>query len=143
MNHHVIKALNQFLEGNYMAIHAYDQYMQHINDHEMKQILQTIQQHHQQHASRIAERIQNLGGTPVNDVGLKGKMILFLNRLRSTKEPISILKDALIGEDRGIRMSQKLVEGDLDQESLTLVNDILSRDEKHVQLLNQLIHQRK
>lgn len=142
MKDNVIKELNNFLEGNFMAIHAYENYIQHINNTEVKQILQKIQQDHKQHASIIAERIQNLDGIPVNNVGIKGTIAKFANSLKgSTKEPISILKDALVGEKRGIQMSKELVKGDLDHESLTLVKEILRHDQKHVELLNHLIRQ--
>ena len=74
MKNNVIKELNTFLEGNFMAIHAYDNYIHHIDNVEIKQVLQKIQQEHKQHAMMIAERIQNLGGIPVDDVGMMGML---------------------------------------------------------------------
>lgn len=141
MENAVINELNAFLEGNYMAIHAYERYIHDINDSKIRDVLQKIQQDHKQHATMIAERIQNLGGVPVNDVGFKGAMAEFVNNLKgSSHDPEFILQDALKGEERGIKMSKELVEGDLDPESLKLVKSILKHDEKHVDLLNQLIH---
>lgn len=137
----IIKELNAFLEGNFMAIQAYERYIQKIKEPHIKQIFQKIQQDHKQHATMIAERIQNLGGVPVDDAGLKGTISNMTQNLkRSTQGTASILKDALAGEYRGIEMSKELVKGDLDPESLELVNDILTHDEKHVDLLDQLIH---
>ena len=43
MDTSVIKELNTFLEGNFMAIHAYEKYIHHIDDSEIKQTLQKIQ----------------------------------------------------------------------------------------------------
>ena len=140
MKNKVIKELNTFLEGNFMAIHAYDNYIHHIEDVEIKQVLQNIQQDHKQHAMVIAERIQNLGGTPVDDVGMMGHVAEFINKIKGpTKDLAPILKDALVGEHRGIEKSKELLDGDLDPESLKLVKSILNVDQKHVELLDKLL----
>lgn len=139
MSQSVIDELNTFLEGNYMAIHAYDQYIHHMDDDMIKRQLQQIQQQHKQHAALIAERIQNLGGKPVHDVGMMGKMAEFMQQMKSTTDREHILKDALVGEQRGIKTSQELMEQDLDQESLQLVESILNRDREHVTLLQNLL----
>ena len=140
MKNNVIKELNTFLEGNFMAIHAYDNYIHHIDNVEIKQVLQKIQQEHKQHAMMIAERIQNLGGIPVDDVGMMGHVAEFMNKIKGpTKDLAPILKDALVGEHRGIEKSKELLDGDLDPESLTLVKRILDVDQQHVELLDELI----
>lgn len=144
MNTNTIKALNEFLEGNYMAIHAYEDFIEHIDHPQIKKSLQEIQQGHKEHAAKISERIQNLGGVPVNDVGLKGKMVEFMKNFTSTSHGTNeILKDALKGEERGISVSRDLVKGDLDTESLQIVQSILNHDEKHVELLHQFIQEQK
>lgn len=63
MTNNVIKELNTFLEGNFKAVHAYEKYIQHIDDGELKRVLQIIQQNHKKHAMVVAERIQNLGAS--------------------------------------------------------------------------------
>lgn len=137
----VVKNLNEFLEGNYMAIHAYENFIHHIQEPELKKSLQDIQQEHKQHALLVAKRIQDLGGIPVDDVGLMGHMAEFMKNLTGpTIETNSILKDALVGEQRGIDKSKELVKGDLDSESLELVKTILNHDESHIDLLNKLLH---
>jgi bacterioferritin len=140
-NNHVIKELNTFLEGNFMAIHAYENYIHHIDDVEIKLVFQKFQQEHKQHAMMIAERIQNLGGKPVDDVGMMGNVAELINKIKgSTKGSTDILKDALVGEHRGIEKSKELLDGDLDSESLALVKHILEVDQKHVDLLDILTH---
>lgn len=140
MDKSVIKELNTFLEGNYMAVHAYEKYIHHIDDSEIKQTFQKIQQDHKQHAVLIAERIQNLGGIPVDDVGMMGSVAELINKLKgSAKNLAPILKDALLGEQRGIEKSKEVLDGDLDPESLELVKGILKHDQKHIDLLDELI----
>ncbi|ARK29574.1 DUF2383 domain-containing protein [Halalkalibacter krulwichiae] len=141
MNTKTIKELNQFLEGNFMAIHAYENYIEHIDNAMMKQTLQQLQQEHKQHAMLVAERIQNLGGVPVDDVGLRGNIAeIFIKLKGTTYDPIAIIKDAKVGEQRGIDKSKQILEGDLDKESLDLVQDILNKDTEHIERLDQLLH---
>lgn len=141
MNEKVIKELNEFLEGNFMAIHTYDRYIHRMDDPEVKKILQTIQREHKEHAALIAERIQNLGGKPVNDTGIRGTVAEFFANLKeATRGTDDILRDAIAGENRGIEVSRKMLEGDLDSESASLVRKILEDDEKHIDLLKRHLH---
>ena len=141
MEDKVVKELNEFLEGNYMAIHAYDKFIHHIDDPICKDKLQEIQKEHKMHAMQIAERIQDLGGIPADDVGWKGSIAEFMaDMTQSTDGTQHILQDALTGEQRGIEKSREILEGDLDPESLELVKSILHRDEKHVEELNGMLH---
>jgi len=136
----VIKELNTFLKGNYMAIQAYERYIHHIDDSDIKQTLQKIQKDHKEHAMLVAERIQNLGGIPVDDVGMVGSVAELINKIKGpTKDLAPILKDALVGEHRGIEKSKEILNGDLDPVSLELVKAILNHDQKHVDLLDELI----
>ncbi len=138
MKNNVVKELNTFLKGNLMAIHAYDSYIHRTQDTVIKQVFQEIQKDHKQHAAMIAERIQNLDGIPVDDVGLMGNAAELMNTIKRSSNDIDhILKDALVGEHRGIEKSKELLNGDLDPESLTLVENILSIDQQHVDLLDK------
>jgi len=140
MKNKITKELNQFLEGNFMAIHAYEDFIEHMKDPAIKKTLQNIQQGHKQHAIKVAERIQDLGGVPVDDVGMKGKMVELMKNMKGkTIGTKDILKDALVGEQRGIEVSRKILENDLDQDSLQLVKTILAHDEEHVERLQHLI----
>ena len=140
-NSQVIQELNKFLEGNYIGINAYERYINHITDEKIKKVLQDIQKDHKLHVIRIAERIQNLGGIPVDDTGFKGNMIDFTNLFKkASSDAHFIIRDALKGEDQGIVMSEKLVRGDLDLESRQLVEEILDHDRKHLNQLNKYLH---
>lgn len=140
MSEKIIEELNQFLEGNYMAIHTYDDYIHRTDDESIKKIFQQIQQEHKHHAEILAERIQNLGGKPVNNPGVKGSVVQWMKKLKPTPGTEEMLKDAIAGEERGIEISQKLLDGDLDEESLAIVKEILSRDKNHVTMLQNLLH---
>ncbi|KAA9021768.1 DUF2383 domain-containing protein [Niallia endozanthoxylica] len=142
MRKRVVDELNQFLEGNYMAIHAYENYINHCQDAELKHTLHQFQQEHKQHAQMTADRIQSLGGIPIDHLGLKGTIIEWIKNLtEKTNRDTHIVKDALAGEARGIEVSQKILKNDLDTESKQLVEKILNHDQQHVNVLKKLLQQ--
>lgn len=52
-----------------------------------------------------------------------------------------IVNSALKGEDYyGIKISEEIVQGDLDPESHKLIHNILNKDMEHVNVLKQLTH---
>lgn len=142
MHNTAIKELNALLKGEHMAIHGYEKYMEDINDQNLKSELQKIQIDHKHHAIRLAERIQNLGGRPCSDVGVAGEIGQIMSGIKSIskKDTKSIVTQAYNGEKNGIRMADELVKGDLDEQSRTLVNDILDVDRGHLTKLNEFIN---
>ncbi|HOQ36675.1 MAG TPA: PA2169 family four-helix-bundle protein [Acetivibrio sp.] len=141
MENTVVKELNALLKGNYMAIHGYEKFIQNVEDPVAKNELQRIQKEHKQNAAAIAERIQNLGGVPEDGPGLMGTMGELMNRLKGVSGNTEfIIKDALESEDKGIKMAEELVRGDLDPESRKLVEDILNVNRQHVSQLNNLLN---
>jgi bacterioferritin len=137
----VITELNEFLKGQYMGIHSYEHLIQKVSDPIMKEEFQKIQQDHKEHAMMVAERIQNLGGRPVDDEGLIGSIQNYMSQFMIPDDVEGILKTAIKGEGYyGIQVSEKIVRGDLDKESYQLIESILNKDRQHVQLLNRLLH---
>ncbi|WP_354670008.1 ferritin-like domain-containing protein [Paenibacillus sp. BSR1-1] len=137
----VINTLNNFLKGQYMGIHAYEHHIQKLTDPNIKNEFQRIQQDHKDHALKVAERIQNLGGTPVDDEGLIGSVQGFFGQFMIPDSTDGIIQSALKGEDHyGIQVSEEMVKGDLDIESRQLIEEILDKDREHVNFLNRLVH---
>jgi bacterioferritin len=121
-----------------MAINGYERYIQSIKDTNVKGELKKIQQDHKQHAIKIAERIQNLGGRPVESEGVMGKAASVMSGIKDMgmmSDTSSILKEARRGEDNGIKMADEVVRGDLDPDSAVLVRDILNDDRNHLDRL--------
>lgn len=137
----VIKELNAFLKGQYMGIHQYEHFIKHLEDPSVKKEFQKIQQEHKEHASQVAERIQNLGGIPVDDEGIMGSIQNYMSRFSIPNTTEDMIKMAKEGEDLyGIHMSEEIVKGDLDPESKALIESILDKDRQHVEHLDSLIH---
>ena len=124
-----------------MGIHAYEHYIENLKDPEMKKEFQRIQQDHKQHALKVAERIQNLGGVPVNNEGIVGSVQGLISQFTVPDTTEGIVNSALKGEDYyGIKISEEIVQGDLDPESHKLIHNILNKDMEHVNVLKQLTH---
>lgn len=137
-----IVELNALLRGEHMAIDGYEKYIQNITEPNIRGELQKIQQEHKQHAIKISERIQNLGGRPTDGVGIGGRVAEVMSSIKDmgTKDVKAILKDAYNGENNGIKMADELVKGDLDNDSMTLVNNLLNADRNHLNTLGALIN---
>ncbi len=125
-----------------MGIHAYEHHIQKLTDPEIRREFQRIQQEHKNHALKVAERIQNLGGKPVDDEGLIGSVQGFFSQFMIPETPVGMIESALKGESYyGIRVSEDIVRGDLDLESQQLIESILDKDREHVRYLQQLLHE--
>ena len=139
-NEVVIKELNAYLKGEYTAIHSYEQYIEQVTEPAIKTELQRIQQEHKEHAAKIAERIQNLGGRAVNDNGVMLSMMEGMKRLKGTPDTTDgILQSAIHGQEMGMKMTEEIVRGDLDPESKKMVAENLDEDREHINQLNNLI----
>lgn len=135
----IVKELNAYLKGEYMGIHAFEHYIHHTQDPHIKTELQRMQQEHKQHAAKIAERIQNLGGQAVMDNGMKLSMMEFMMDIKGYPDTTEgILKGVIKGQMMGIDTSEEIVQGDLDQTSLLLVKENLAEDRAQVDQLMQL-----
>jgi bacterioferritin len=141
MDKKVVKELNAYLKGEYMAIKAYEGFMERIKDNSIKGELRKIQRDHKRHAIKVSDRIHALGGKPVKGAGLMGTMSDVKNLIkRNSDDTRFIIKDAGAGEYRGIQMAEEVVKGDLDAESLELVKSLLEEDRSHVEKLSNFIH---
>lgn len=137
-NQQTVKTLNNFLKGQFMGIHAYEQYIQKITDQETKQKFQRIQQELKDDAAKVAKRIQNLGGTPVHDEGLVGSIQGSIHNLMIPDQLDGIVEDAIKGENMGIHKTEELIDDELDEESLRLIKELLNKDREHIQMLQHL-----
>lgn len=137
-----ITTLNKFLKGIYMGINGFNRFIAKLQPSPLKETFIVIRDDQIRHANIISERIKILGGEPVKDEGIVGKMtgsISFMFQSLSSEE--KILKQAIKGENLyGIRMSEQLVKDQLDEQSLSLVKQILDEDRNHVDQLKKYLH---
>jgi bacterioferritin len=140
-NDTVIKELNAILKGEQMAIASYSRFMEELEDDRIKNEFQQIQQDHKGHAERLYRRIQELGGTPDTDTGFAGVMASVKMAVQGLKRDSAadVLKKAYDGEDKGIAMVEEIKKGDLDEESLGIVNSILNEEHGHLSKMAHML----
>jgi rubrerythrin len=141
MKRETINELNTLLKGEYMAINAYDRFIGEASDSTAKQELTDIQEEHKRHAEILSQHIKGIGGQPQQGTGIAGVMASATGTLEGLKKRNTeeIIKEAYDGEDKGIAKSEEIVKGDLDEESMKLVNGILSDDHGHLSKMAHMI----
>lgn len=140
-NKEAIKSLNALLQGEYMAVESFNNFISKIENENVKNCFQDIQQQHRQNINLLAEYIQNIGGEPDENIGIKGKMgeIKINMGLGSKSNDIKIIEKAIKGETQGVNMAEKVLRGTLDDKSRDLTGEILQKDRESIEKLNKLI----
>ncbi|WP_318503140.1 DUF2383 domain-containing protein [Bacillus sp. T3] len=140
-NEIIVEELNTLLRGTYMGVRALEHHIHQLDNADLRQYFQSIQQEAKQNASKLAERIQNLGGMPADDEGISGSMHSFMHKVMLPHDNRKIIEDALKGMDNyGVDYSEELVRGDLDAESKRIVEDVINTNRRHVEKLRELLH---
>ena len=89
-----------------MGIHSYEHFIQKLGNSPLKEAFVAIQKEQKNHATMIAERIQKLGGTPVTNEGIIGKIQAAISNLFekfNTEEEIQNVIETLVKEVAEIR----------------------------------------
>lgn len=139
-NTETIKALNQLLQGEYMAVEGFNTFISKVKDADAKKTLQEVQKQHRQNIDTLASYIQEMGGQPDENLGMKGRMAdmkvnMDLGLKADTDE---IIKKAVEGETKGVNMAEKVMRGNLDDKSRDIAGEILHRDRGCIDILNSL-----
>lgn len=137
----ILKTLNQLLQGEYMAVESFNNFISKLEDEQVKKVFQEVQQQHRENINKLARYIQNLGGRPDENLGLKGMMgQLKVNMdLGSQVETKEIIEKAIEGETQGVKMAEEVLRGDLDDKSRDLAGEILHQDRKSIEKLKKLL----
>lgn len=139
----VTKPLNKLLQGQYMGIHSYEEFIKNLDDASpLRSRFIMIQKDLKHHAELPSERIQELHGTPATSEGVIGKIEQFISLIFDHPQgEKDILKHAIKGENLyGIKMTEKLVRDKLDEKSMSLVHQILDNQREHVDYLKSELH---
>ncbi|SHK20421.1 DUF2383 domain-containing protein [Paramaledivibacter caminithermalis] len=137
-----VKALNKLLQGEHMAIEAFNIYINEVDDEYMKKTFQKIQNQHRDNMTVLSNYIQDLGYKPDEKLGLKGVMGDFMVNMELAGDTDSsyVINKAIKGENQGINMAEKVLRGKLDQTSRTLAGEILKKDRESLSKLEELRH---
>lgn len=140
-NSETIKALNELLQGEYMAVDSFNNFISRLEDENAKKTLQEVQKQHRENIDKLASYIQSIGGQPDENLGMKGSMgEMMLNMdLGSSSDMEEIVKKAIEGETKGVNMAEKVLRGDLDDRSRGIAGEILEKDRKSIEKLKKLL----
>lgn len=134
-----IKSLNKLLQGEYMAIESFNNFISRVKNENIKAAFQDIQKQHRDNTSVLAKYIQNMGGKPEENLGLKGIMgNIKLNMELGSSMDYDIVKKAIEGETKGVNMAEKVLRGNLDNESRNIAGDILKNDRELINKLGEI-----
>lgn len=136
-----IKVLNELLQGEYMAVESFNNFISKLEDEKVKEVFQEVQKQHRENIDTLASYIQDIGGQPDENLGMKGKMadIKINMDLGSDTDSQEILNKAIEGETKGINMAEKVLRGNLDDRSRNITGEILEKDRKSINKLKSLL----
>lgn len=140
-NTETVKALNQLLQGEYMAVESFNNFLSKLDDQNAKRVFQEVQKQHRENISKLASYIQDIGGRPEENLGLKGKMgeIKINMDLGSDPDMTEVIEKAIEGETQGVNMAEKVLRGNLDDRSRDIAGEILNNDRKLIEKLKSLL----
>lgn len=139
-NNESVKALNELLQGEYMAVESFNNFISKVDDDRIKNGFQDIQKQHRENIDMLASYIQNIGGKPDENLGMKGKMAEFkMNMDLGKLSHEEIIKEAIEGETKGIEVTEKILRGNLDDKSRDITGEILENDRQSIEKLKKLL----
>ena len=140
-NIETIKSLNELLQGEYMAVESFNNFIFRLEDGNARDVFQDIQKQHRENIDKLASYIQDIGGQPDENLGIKGKMadIKINMDLGSKVDDVEIIEKAIEGETQGVNMAEKVLRGNLEDKSRDIAGEILQKDRRSIDKLKGLI----
>lgn len=141
-NSETIKVLNELLQGEYMAVDSFNNFISRLEDKKAIECLREVQRQHRENIDKLATYIQDIGGQPDENLGMKGKMgEMMLNmKLGSKTDTNEVIEKAIEGETKGVNMAEKVLRGNLDDRSRDIAGEILQKDRKSIDKLKSLLY---
>ena len=141
INKEIIKSLNQLLQGEYMAVESFNNFISRTKNENVKQVFKEVQKQHRENIDKLASYIQDIGGKPEENLGIKGKKgdIKINMDLGSDADTYEIIEKAIEGETQGVNMAEKVLRGELDDKSRDIAGEILHKDRKSIEELKNLL----
>lgn len=135
------KALNDLLQGEYMAVESFNMFIPRVDDKDIRDNLQDIQSQHRENIETLANYILDINGQPNENTFIRGKMgEMMLNmELGEDSDANEILEKAIEGETKGINKAEEILRGKLDEKSRDLAGSILEKDRESVHRLKNLL----
>ena len=140
-NKETIKVLNQLLQGEYMALESFNLFISRMDDKNIKDELLQIQKEHRNNIESLSNYILDIGGKPEENIGMMGRMggMMLRNQLGHSSDANEVIEKAIDGEIKGISKTEKILRGNLDDDSRKLTGGILENDRDTIDKLRNLL----
>ena len=140
-NKETIKVLNQLLQGEYMALESFNLFISRMDDKNIKDELLQIQKEHRNNIESLSNYILDIGGKPEENIGMMGRMggMILRNQLGHSSDANEVIEKAIDGEIKGISKTEKILRGNLDDDSRKLTGGILENDRSTIDKLRNLL----
>ena len=140
-NKETIKSLNELLQGEYMAVESFNNFISKIEEDDVKTCFMDVQQQHRKNINNLATYIQNIGGQPDENLGMKGKMADIKHNMEfgSKVDAPDVIEKVIEGETKGVNMAEKVLRGNLDDKSRDVAGEILQNDRESIEKLKKLM----
>ncbi|QUH20645.1 DUF2383 domain-containing protein [Alkaliphilus sp. B6464] len=140
-NSETIDSLNRLLQGEYMAVESFNNFISKVEDENAKNSLKEVQKQHRENINTLASYIQDIGGQPHENLGMKGKVAeIKVNMDLGLKyDTNDVIEKAIEGETQGVNMAEKVLRGNLDDKSRNIAGKILQNDRRSIETLKGLI----
>lgn len=144
-NTEAVAQLNSFLRGEISAAETYRMAIAKLSEDQRSTeaasvgLLQSIQEEHTRAAATLRDRIEELGGEPADSSGAWGAWASAVQGTMNLFGDAAALKSLKEGEEHGVKDYKSGLKS-LDAASQQLVqNQLLPAQQKHVDMLSQLI----
>lgn len=125
-----LSSMNKLLQGEHMAVEAFNTYIDKLQNANDKKVFEEVQNQHRDNMSTISNYIQDSGYKPNEKLGLKGTFseAMVNMQIRDGSSRTKIINKAIEAETKGINMAEKSTRGNLDDSSRQIIGDILHQD---------------
>lgn len=138
-NNSTTKNLNHFLKGINMAIALYENFIEKSENHDVKSVLQQIQQDYKSQAVTLSEKIKDLGGVPVSNNGLLDKLVDGFSTIKNSLTINSnnkLVESAYDASNTVYNIVNELIQNKkLPKDSYELLSKFLKQYENHMDIL--------
>jgi uncharacterized protein (TIGR02284 family) len=107
MAHTDVETLNSFLRGEISAVETYRKAIDHVHDDRVRSALEDCWHDHERRVESLRERIEKLGGKPVEGSGLWGTFASLVQTGADTLGEKAAVQALEEGEDHGLNDYQR------------------------------------
>lgn len=139
----IVKELNDLIQLDVDAIHAYEQAIDNTTDTMVKQELTAFKGDHQRHVTEISAEVRRLGGTPTEfKKDFKGFLIQGFTSIRSATGTEGALKAMQSNEKLTNRNYGKAVQLNLPPDVMTVVERGFRDEQRHLAWIEDALQRR-